>query len=421
MVSTGPAFLQETRNGIGTHEQSGRDAYLAKPSGTCCLKGSIHSGDPKGRWETIAGVETYISPPTSENANGHILLYFADVWGMFLNGLLVMDAFAEAGPFIDASKEPGGYLVLGLDYFCGDPVWKHRKDRHDATTDPGFDYEAWKRKHIAFADAHVPPWVEAVSKQYGQSDTKYAAVGYCFGAPYVCNELAGMVVSAGAFAHPAFLKEAHFKKLKKPLFLSCSEVDHTFDTASRRRAIDILQEDGKSYQLQLFAGVEHGFALRGNQDNPYEHVNELSNWNPPPISPEPNDADLLSLMNSIFGHDQFTYGHVVPLAPQTYSQVADPAYASTSDLNTLPFSPFANTSANAFFGLDPVDTSSAGFSADIALDSPDNAAGSRQTIDANDSGVSREFELLRAAKAKVETDQHGAAAAKKVNLGNAIQ
>lgn len=37
---------------------------------------------------------------------------------------------------------------------------------------------------------------------------------YCFGAQYVCDELAGDTCTAGAFAHPAFLKEHHFEKLK---------------------------------------------------------------------------------------------------------------------------------------------------------------------------------------------------------------
>lgn len=40
---------------------------------------------------------------------------------------------------------------------------------------------------------------------------------YCFGAPYVCDELAGETVTAGAFAHPAFLKEHHFFNLKSTL------------------------------------------------------------------------------------------------------------------------------------------------------------------------------------------------------------
>jgi hypothetical protein len=88
--------------------KSSTDAYLAKPSGSCCLKGTIHKGEGRGRWETIANVETYISVPPASKSNGNVLLYFPDVFGMFPNGLLVMDAFASAG-----------YTVLGLDYFRG--------------------------------------------------------------------------------------------------------------------------------------------------------------------------------------------------------------------------------------------------------------------------------------------------------------
>ena len=58
--------------------------------------------------------------------------------------------------------------------------------------------------------------------------------------------------------------------LLEPLFLSCAETDHTFPTEARNRAIDILREDKKHYNLQLFSGVEHGFALRCNMDKPYE-------------------------------------------------------------------------------------------------------------------------------------------------------
>lgn len=87
---------------------SGRDEYLAKPSDACCLEGFLHEGEARGSYETIAGVETYISKPPDGKANENIVLYFPDVWGMFLNGSLVMDSFANAG-----------YLTLGLDYFRG--------------------------------------------------------------------------------------------------------------------------------------------------------------------------------------------------------------------------------------------------------------------------------------------------------------
>jgi hypothetical protein len=52
--------------------------------------------------------------------------------------------------------------------------------------------------------------------------------------------------------------------------LSCTDIDHTFTTAGRREALDILRAEKKKYQLQLFTGVEHGFALRGNMDDPHE-------------------------------------------------------------------------------------------------------------------------------------------------------
>lgn len=56
----------------------------------------------------------------------------------------------------------------------------------------------------------------AVTSRFKNQDpnTKFAAVGYCFGAPYVCDELAKDVVSVGAFAHPAFLKEHHFRNIE---------------------------------------------------------------------------------------------------------------------------------------------------------------------------------------------------------------
>lgn len=118
----------------------------------------------------------------------------------------------------------------------------------------------------------------------------------------MCSELAKGSVAAGAFAHPAFLREHHFRDIKsessslardeahgkphpanlrccflEPLFLSCAETDHTFDVPSRRRALDILQEEKKAYHYQLFAGVEHGFALRGDPNDPYQRKQTFVN------------------------------------------------------------------------------------------------------------------------------------------------
>jgi hypothetical protein len=84
------------------------DRVLAKPTGLCCLNGSIHSGEPQGTTEQIDGVETYIATLDPRNANGNILLFFPDAFGLYVNSHLMMDAFASCG-----------YMTLGVDYFLG--------------------------------------------------------------------------------------------------------------------------------------------------------------------------------------------------------------------------------------------------------------------------------------------------------------
>ncbi|KAJ4389050.1 hypothetical protein N0V93_006512 [Gnomoniopsis smithogilvyi] len=232
------------------------EKYLAKPPGPCCWLGTIHKGTPRGKMDTILDVPTYIATP--EKANGHVVLYFPDVWGMSSNAQLLMDGFAEAG-----------FLALGMDYFRGDPIGKYRANKGDPLPE-GFDHAAWRSKHFNFAQENVPKWTDAVKAKYGNENTKYACTGYCFGAPFVMDLLAGDRVSVGAFAHPTALKEEHFTSLKQPLLLSCAENDHAFDAEARKKAFDLLQRENKRYHVQLFYGVSHGFAVKGDPEDPYQ-------------------------------------------------------------------------------------------------------------------------------------------------------
>ncbi len=84
------------------------DGYLAKGPSDCCVRGNLHTGETRGTFETFADLKTYVSKPAEGKANGHVLLYFADIWALSNNALLVMDHYADAG-----------YLVLGVDYLRG--------------------------------------------------------------------------------------------------------------------------------------------------------------------------------------------------------------------------------------------------------------------------------------------------------------
>ncbi|WPH03470.1 Hypothetical protein R9X50_00635000 [Acrodontium crateriforme] len=236
-------------------------ATIAKPSDECCTKGgTIHEGEPRGTLTEIAGLPTYIVEPAAGSANGHVLLFYPDVWGFYQNNFLIMDGFADAG-----------FKTVAIDYFRGDAVQNHRG------IEPDFDFPAWALGYMRTAEVDVPKWEEEVKAKFGVGGAKFACVGYCFGAPFVMRSLAerGMC-EAGGFAHPAFLKEEQFTNLQKPLFLSCAETDFTFPHEFRNKAVDIMVAEKKRYGLQLFQGVEHGFAPRGDNSPYARYVKEQS-------------------------------------------------------------------------------------------------------------------------------------------------
>lgn len=84
------------------------DPMLAKPADLCCLRGDFHHGEPTGTIIQIDGVDTYKAIPDPKVANGNVLLFFPDAFGLHINGKLMMDAYASCG-----------YLTLGVDYFLG--------------------------------------------------------------------------------------------------------------------------------------------------------------------------------------------------------------------------------------------------------------------------------------------------------------
>ncbi|SJL14164.1 related to dienelactone hydrolase [Armillaria ostoyae] len=181
---------------------------LAGALGECCFKAVKHEGTPVGRTDIIAGVPTYISePPSVENVQKpKVVLYFADVYGpLHINNQLVQDYFASQG-----------FIVVGIDYFLGDSFGFHTE--HD------FDRETWIEKSRQQALELTPRWLHAIREKYGKN-SQYAAIGYCFGAPFVLDLAIRGDVVAGAIAHPGFLTEDHFRNIKR---------------------------------------VEHGFALRGD-------------------------------------------------------------------------------------------------------------------------------------------------------------
>ncbi|EJC99886.1 uncharacterized protein FOMMEDRAFT_160341 [Fomitiporia mediterranea MF3/22] len=153
-----------------------------------------------------------------------------------------------------------GYYVVCIDYFIDDPYI------HDC--EQGFDRPTWMARQMKRA--------EVVPSYQGEIRPRNEMLRrYLFGAPYVLEAGSTGKTVAGAITHPAFLTEKHFFDVTAPLILSCSgkwryQVDHTFPTDLRRRAEDILVGGKHDYHFQVFGGVSHGFAVRGDLNNSKE-------------------------------------------------------------------------------------------------------------------------------------------------------
>ncbi|KXN92792.1 Protein AIM2 [Leucoagaricus sp. SymC.cos] len=201
---------------------------ISGPHSDLCFTGVKHTGGAAGKTTELGGIATNVAELKSGEAKG-IILYFSDVHGPFyINNQLIQDYYAE-----------NGFLVLGVDYFFGDPIHNH--------PEPDFDRETW---------------IETARSRAA----KYTTIGYCFGATYAVDLASTDEVVAAGFAHPGPLTEDQFRNVKKPFLILAAETDRTFPQESRSRAEAILTEIGATYHLRLFSGVSHGFAVRGDPE-----------------------------------------------------------------------------------------------------------------------------------------------------------
>jgi dienelactone hydrolase len=93
---------------------------------------------------------------------------------------------------------------------------------------------------------------------------KIAAVGYCFGAKYVVRHLHPKQnkLDVGYVAHPSFVEADELKAIGGPFSISAAETDQIFPAEKRHESEIILKETGLPYQINLYSGVVHGFAVR---------------------------------------------------------------------------------------------------------------------------------------------------------------
>ncbi|KAH3899501.1 probable Protein AIM2 [Saccharomycodes ludwigii] len=220
----------------------------SNPPGACCFQGFKHEGTPVGKYEELFGLETYVTGSSKENK---YIVILGDVFGIKLaNCLLIADQLAQSG-----------YTVLYPDILNGDIV--------DIDNKASVDFAAWIAKHdVSITKPIVDSFMSKVKETY--KPKFLGVIGYCFGAKYVIQQLnkeTGLA-DCGAIAHPSFVTMDEVAVIDKPLLISAAENDHIFPSNLRHDTEDKLKELGVRYQIDLFGGVSHGFAARGDPNDP---------------------------------------------------------------------------------------------------------------------------------------------------------
>ncbi|KAI9791159.1 MAG: hypothetical protein M1835_000525 [Candelina submexicana] len=213
----------------------------------CCVTGVKHEGTAQGQMKKIGETETYLSYPKDGNTQRAVLLLTDVIGHRFINAQLIADQLAA-----------NGYFVVMPDLFHGDSVPLNRPDEYDMMK--------WFHGPPGHSPDQVVPIVDSILKEMRgpMGCKKIGGVGYCFGGNHVVLQLKEGKLDAGFIAHPSHVGGDAFRGITKPLSIAAAETDGLFGAKQRHGVEEILAEVGQPYQINLYSGVKHGFAVRAD-------------------------------------------------------------------------------------------------------------------------------------------------------------
>ncbi|TVY85574.1 Hydrolase tropI [Lachnellula suecica] len=227
-------------------------------SDDCCKSGFKWDGKPVGREGTLEKNKAYI---TGTNKDAAILIVH-DIFGWTFNNLrLLADHFArEANATV--------YLV---DFFDGEVL---SQDLISDAFEKG-DQEKMKQLDLpAFVGRHSKairgPEIFACATTLKSQYKKVGAIGYCYGG-WGCFQLGGKgknLVDCIAVAHPSQCVESEVDALAVPTLIMAPETDQQLTPELKAYCNKVIPTLGIPYQYDYYPGLVHGFAAKGDPNNP---------------------------------------------------------------------------------------------------------------------------------------------------------
>lgn len=254
-----------------------------------CASGTVHTGTPTGRVETLHNVPTYItSPPSQDTEIKATIVMIPDAFGWeIVNNRLLCDTYAKrANATVYLPEFQNGYhLPLSV-----------MTDMKDMTAEGGWmigkigpfarvvynmvPYIYNTRFTVTFP--RVRAFIAAVREN---TSLPVFAAGFCWGGLHAVNLTHATsttpsgkpLVDAAFTAHPSALTvPADLEKAHKPLCISNGTKDFVLNMKGVESIKEVFarkneEEGGKGkFELNVVEGARHGFAVRGDPDDEEE-------------------------------------------------------------------------------------------------------------------------------------------------------
>ncbi|KAL8802150.1 MAG: hypothetical protein Q9182_004016 [Xanthomendoza sp. 2 TL-2023] len=291
-----------------------------------CASGYPHTGETRGRVETLHGLPTYITEPPSGAPPKGIIVMIPDAFGWeWSNNRLLCDTYAsraqclvylpefQNGHHLPLSlitdmgamtSEEGsvlkkvyvGYSFAGKIQYAAPPTSPGQKAVWgDGPATLRVIYNMAPFLYLTRASVTTPLVVSFFSSLRSSTHLPVCAAGFCWGGLYAiilthtsstAKDSGTPLIDAAFVAHPSNLTlPADIEKVERPLSICQGTKDFVLDlkgvrviegifeakNRSTREGKGAGEEDGKKkYEIQVLEGAKHGFAVRGNPNDSVE-------------------------------------------------------------------------------------------------------------------------------------------------------
>ncbi|PYI33287.1 alpha/beta-hydrolase [Aspergillus indologenus CBS 114.80] len=259
-----------------------------------CIKGTIHAGQPVGSEEPLHGLNVYV---TGNRTNPRaIIVVYSDIFGLPLpNNRLIADAYATSGD----------YLVYLPDFFEGDPVPLKTVDvllpvdaskqstlaKYTGILAAAPAFLLWWRRHREAHTQKVCFDFLANLRRETPANRKIGIVGFCWGGKYALR--AGLeknqvevhdgkkvpLVDAVVALHPSHVAlPEDVDDLVVPTSVGWGLEDQGVSIAMKGQVEEVHEKQRQKgrqlpeIQHKVYKPGRHGFAVRGNPDDPLERA-----------------------------------------------------------------------------------------------------------------------------------------------------